>query len=126
MGFILLAMLFCHIVDDYYLQSVLASMKHKSWWESQPGYSQKYSKDYVMALCEHAFSWTFMIMLPIFIVRGFHVTFGLEIVFFINWLIHSLTDNAKANLKKINLVQDQIIHIIQICVTFVLFILEVI
>ena len=79
-----------------------------------------------MALCEHAFSWTFMIMLPIFIVRGFHVTLSLGIVFFINWLIHSITDNAKANLNKINLVQDQIIHIIQVCITFVLFVLGVI
>ena len=126
MGFILLVMLFCHIVDDYYLQRILASMKQKSWWESQPGYSLKYSKDYIMALCEHAFSWTFMIMLPIFIVRGFHVTLSLGIVFFINWLIHSITDNAKANLNKINLVQDQIIHIIQVCGTFVLFVLGVI
>ena len=126
MGFILLVMLFCHIVDDYYLQRILASMKQKSWWESQPGYSLKYSKDYIMALCEHAFSWTFMIMLPIFIVKGFHVTFSLGIVFFINWLIHSITDNAKANLNKINLVQDQIIHIIQVCITFVLFVLGVI
>ena len=126
MRFILLAMLFCHIVDDYYLQRILASMKQKSWWESQPGYSLKYSKDYIMALCEHAFSWTFMIMLPIFIVRGFYVTLNLGIVFFINWLIHSITDNAKANLNKINLVQDQIIHIIQVCITFVLFVLGVI
>ena len=126
MGFILLAMLFCHIIDDYYLQRILASMKQKSWWESQPGYSLKYSKDYIMALCEHAFSWTFMIMLPIFIVKGFHATLSLGIVFFINWLIHSITDNAKANLNKINLVQDQIIHIIQVCVTFVLFVLGVI
>lgn len=31
--FIILAMVFCHIVDDYYLQSCLASMKQKKWWQ---------------------------------------------------------------------------------------------
>lgn len=30
---LLLTMLFCHIVDDYYLQGWLASAKQKSWWE---------------------------------------------------------------------------------------------
>lgn len=30
---LLLCMLFCHIVDDYYLQGWLASAKQKSWWE---------------------------------------------------------------------------------------------
>ena len=35
--FVLLAMVFCHIVDDYYLQAIgpLASMKQKSWCASR-------------------------------------------------------------------------------------------
>ena len=32
--FILLCMIFCHIIDDYYLQGILASMKQKSWWKN--------------------------------------------------------------------------------------------
>lgn len=31
--FVLLAMVFCHIVDDYYLQGWLASAKQRKWWE---------------------------------------------------------------------------------------------
>lgn len=31
--FLLLLMIFCHIVDDYYLQGWLASAKQKKWWE---------------------------------------------------------------------------------------------
>lgn len=31
--FVLLSMIFLHIVDDYYLQGILVSMKQKSWWE---------------------------------------------------------------------------------------------
>ena len=29
--FMLISMLFCHIIDDYCLQGILASMKQKSW-----------------------------------------------------------------------------------------------
>lgn len=125
--FILLAMLFCHIVDDYYLQGILASMKQKDWWRTkQESYSEKYRYDYIMALFEHAFSWTFMIMLPIFIVSKFQVSLSLCLVFLVNWIIHVITDNLKANKKKINLVEDQSIHIVQVVITFALFTLGVI
>ena len=59
-------MLFCHIVDDYYLQGWLASAKQKKWWE-QNASNPLYKNDYIMALVEHAFSWTFMVHVPIVI-----------------------------------------------------------
>lgn len=119
--FILLAMIFCHIVDDYYLQGILASMKQKSWWwQKYESYSKKYRYDYVMALIEHAFSWTFMVMLPIFIVSKFQIGVFMCLVFLANWIIHAVVDDLKANKKKINLIQDQVIHLVQICVTFIL------
>ena len=43
---ILFAMIFCHIVDDYYLQGILASMKQKAWWQKQESYCEKYKYDY--------------------------------------------------------------------------------
>ena len=67
---LLLTMLFCHIVDDYYLQGWLASAKQKLWWEKNVP-DKLYKNDYIMALCEHAFSWTFMIMLPLMYAVGF-------------------------------------------------------
>lgn len=118
--FILLAMLFCHIVDDYYLQGILASMKQKSWWQKSESYSEKYRYDYVIALIEHAFSWTFMVMLPIFIVSKFQIDVFMCLVFLANWIIHTVVDDLKANKKKINLIQDQVIHLVQIFVTFIL------
>ena len=118
--FILLAMIFCHIVDDYYLQGILASMKQKSWWQKSESYSEKYRYDYVMALIEHAFSWTFMVMLPIFIVSKFQIDVFMCLVFLANWIIHAVVDDLKANKKKINLIQDQVIHLVQIFVTFIL------
>ena len=60
---ILFTMIFCHIVDDYYLQGWLASAKQKSWWEKNAP-EKLYKYDYLAALFMHSFSWSFMIMLP--------------------------------------------------------------
>ena len=71
--FIILAMIFCHIVDDYYLQGGLTSMKQKKWWqENAPQKLYKY--DYIVALIMHSMSWSFMIMLPIAISMSFDVS----------------------------------------------------
>ena len=118
---ILLCMFFMHIVDDYYLQGILASMKQKSWWEKNAPDSL-YKNDYKMALIEHAFSWTFMMMLPAIV---YTVIIGTMLpiwfiasIFILNVIIHALVDNAKANDKTINLIQDQSIHFIQIICTW--------
>lgn len=117
--FLILLMLFCHIVDDYYLQGWLASAKQKKWWvENSP--QSLYKHDYIMALAMHSMSWSFMIMLPVSAFYKFNVGFEYLAVFIINAIIHGLTDNAKANLYKINLIQDQTIHILQIVITAIL------
>lgn len=114
--FIILAMVFCHIVDDYYLQGWLASAKQKKWWQENA--PQKiYKHDYLVALIMHSMSWAFMIMLPIAFAMSFNVS-GLFLgVYFVNVIVHAFTDNAKANWLKINLIADQSIHMVQILVT---------
>lgn len=119
-----LSMLFCHIVDDYYLQGWLASAKQKDWWRKNAPESL-YRNDYIMALAEHGFSWTFMIHLPVIV---YSVILNISIIpqcfiitFVINWIIHAITDNAKANKKKINLIQDQTIHFLQIIATYIFY-----
>ena len=117
--FILLCMIFCHIVDDYYLQGWLASAKQREWWIKNAS-DKLYKHDYPMALFMHSFSWTFMIMLiPNFKSFLFGGTFYIGI-FIANLVIHMFTDNAKANRKSINLVQDQVIHLAQIVITWYL------
>jgi len=75
--FILLSMIFLHIIDDYKLQQgVLANLKQKKWWKEQKEYKWMYKYDYIPALLNHAFSWTFMIMLPIAIVLRFDMEYG--------------------------------------------------
>ena len=119
--FILLAMIFLHIIDDYKLQGILASMKQKKWWKEQKEYKKLYRHDYIPALIEHSFSWTFMIMLPIAIVL--HLNIGWWIfAYIVNMVIHAFVDDLKANKFKINLVIDQTIHLIQIIVTWLIFI----
>jgi hypothetical protein len=109
-------MIFCHILDDYYLQGILASMKQKAWWRKQESYNENYKHDYIIALIMHAFSWAFMIMLP-FILVGVN-QYAIVIPIAINTIIHAFIDDLKANKKKINLVQDQTIHIVQILLTW--------
>ena len=109
---ILLLMIFLHIVDDYYLQGWLASAKQKKWWaENAPNKLYKY--DYIMGLFMHSFSWAFMIMLPSIYFNKFNILF-----FIINLLIHMYVDNLKANKLKINLIEDQLLHLGQIIITW--------
>lgn len=115
--FILFVMIFAHIVDDYYLQGILASLKQKSWWENQKSYKPMYKYDYIVALIMHAFSWSFMISLPI-LYLGF--TKWIAVAIILNTIIHGIVDDLKANKHKINLIVDQSIHIVQIVITWVL------
>ena len=117
--FILFVMFFAHIVDDYYLQGILASLKQKSWWENQKSYKPMYKYDYIVALIMHAFSWSFMISLPI-LYSGF--TKWIAVAIILNTIIHGIVDDLKANKGKINLIVDQSIHITQIIITWILFV----
>ena len=117
--FILLFMVFMHIVDDYYLQGVLAKMKQKSWWEENAP-NKLYKKDYLIALFMHAFSWAFCIMLPLAIYFKFQIGIPFLILFISNVILHMWTDNLKANKKTINLIEDQIMHLLQIWTTYAL------
>lgn len=112
-----LSMIFMHIVDDYYLQGILAKLKQKDWWKDNAP-DKLYKYDYIVALLIHSFSWAFLIMLPIAITNFFEVNRIFIIVLIINCLIHMIVDDLKANRKKINLVIDQTIHLLQILITF--------
>jgi hypothetical protein len=113
-------MIFLHIIDDYRLQGILASMKQKNWWREQKEYKELYKCDYIWALLMHSFSWAFMVMLPIAYVMNFNITGLFAIVFIANVLIHAFVDDLKANKRKINLIQDQTIHLMQIIITFII------
>lgn len=121
--FMVLLMIFCHVIADYNLQGWLASAKQKEWWEKNSP-EKMYSKDYIWALLMHSFSWSFMIMLPIaWVCYGFAVDSLFVFWLVSNTLFHFDIDDTKANKKLINLWVDQIMHLVQIAVTAGIFIL---
>ena len=120
--FIILCMIFCHVIADYNLQGWLASAKQKSYWEKNAP-DQMYKHDYICALVMHSFSWTFMIMMPLMYAVGFKVNSFLLFLFVSNVLLHAITDDFKANKKVLNLWQDQSIHMYQIVITAALVLL---
>ena len=117
--YVLLSMVFCHIVDDYYLQGKLALFKQKSWWEEKAP-DEMYKYDYIVALMMHSFSWAFMVMLSVAVSQRLDIGAGFAAMFVANTAIHAIVDDLKANKRKINLVMDQSIHIGQIIVTFLI------
>ena len=120
--FVLLFMLFMHIFDDYVLQGLLVTLKQKSFWvKNYP--QEKYKHDYIMALFTHSFSWSFCVMLPIAILNGFNVGIMFLSLFVFNVIVHAMVDNLKANELKINLIQDQLAHVLQIAATFVVLVI---
>lgn len=113
-------MVFLHVVDDYYLQGCLAKFKQRSFWEENAP-DKMYRYDYMMALAMHAFSWAFMIQLPVMVM----IFMGLQsnineycVLLIMNWITHAMVDHLKANRKCINLIQDQLIHLVQIIFTW--------
>lgn len=111
---LLSAMLFMHVLSDYNLQGILASMKEKAWWKGHGNYRSKY--DYIPALLAHAFSLAFCIMLPL-AVAGYPPGTVFYAALAANTAVHAATDHAKANLGVLNLIEDQTIHMVQIGIT---------
>ena len=117
-GVTILCMIFAHILDDFTLQKagMLGVMKQKNWWKTNAPESA-YRFDYICALVIHSVSWSFMILLPILIKEHGNPSFVYYFAFGINAIIHGIVDDLKANRKKLNLIEDQWIHLLQIVVT---------
>lgn len=117
---VLVLMLLGHLVADYTLQGWLADGKQKSWWRKIFGGHEdavpcKYKHDYIAALVCHALYWS------IFICAPFYASTYFIYAVLANTIFHAVVDHLKANLFKINLVQDQLLHLLQMAVTFALF-----
>lgn len=115
-------MILFHIIDDFVFQPIcLSKLKQKNWWKENiknEDELEKYKDDYKAALLIHSLSWSIMIHLPLFLIAN---NFWLWFSVTMNMLIHCIVDDLKANDKKLNLVEDQVIHMVQILITFLLF-----
>ncbi len=124
---LLFGMIFLHIIDDFHLQGMFKELKQKIWWTKNAS-DKKYENDYIIALFEHSFSWTCSIMIIPAIYMLKYSTYDLLnlifiCVFMLNITIHAIIDDYKANKLKLNLIQDQLVHFIQIIATWITFIL---
>jgi hypothetical protein len=106
-------MLSAHLITDYTLQGWLADGKQKSWWDKAFGGKtpDKYRYDYIAALVCHSLYWSIAICLPLWN----SAIFLWAIVG--NTIIHAIVDDLKANRMRLNLVQDQLLHLAQIVIT---------
>lgn len=123
-----LSMIWLHIYDDYHTQGILAQFKQEKWWEEN--YPQDlYKNDWKIALYEHAFQWSFTVMLPLLVYSMwawkesglYHSLIWWTGLIAINTMVHAKIDNEKANELEISLFTDQILHILQIGFTIIFF-----
>ena len=146
---ILLFMIGMHILEDFHLQGIMANMKQKDWWDKQfisetdrlegklsdegldnyyKDMFRMYHNDYIPVLLLHGFGWSLCIHIPIIAylfmqgtLDGSSIQWTLTAVILVQGLIHSYIDDKKANCFRINLIQDQSMHMIQIIASYVLF-----
>ena len=97
------------------LMHMLADGKQKGWWEKvtkdMPD-KARYRNDWAAAMACHALYWSLMICLP-FISSWMFLWLVLA-----NAVIHFVVDDLKANRHRINLIQDQTAHLVQIVATW--------
>lgn len=121
-----------HLVADYFLQGCLADIKQKDWWkepldklyEKYYGYGKslewcfrlkaKYEHDYIAGLICHATMWTLITFFPLMFIAN-PIVFSILAV--ANIAIHTVVDHMKANTHRINLCQDQLIHLVEVVAT---------
>ena len=119
-----LFMVLLHLFADFTLQGVLADLKQRSWWRAQcqrHGVSSNlYDYDHICGLVCHSLYWTLLTFSPLIFLMS--STIQALVIVAINTVIHAVTDNAKANKHKINLIQDQLLHLAQIAFTVVFFV----
>ena len=116
--FILAAMIFLHIIDDYVLQApCLCDLKQKSFWDEYNKESNGlYKHDYKVALFIHALSWSIMIHIPIFMCFDVPSDFIYGLSVFTWALMHAKIDDDKANKKieeLIKVLKNQYGHLLQ-------------
>lgn len=120
------AMLYCHVIDDYVLQGILANLKQKIWWKKNAP-QPLYRYDYIIALLAHAFSWSFSIALPALIAAVITSNERLMGTILLSYVLntggHALIDHLKCNVFAINLVEDQLLHVVQILISWFFFVL---
>lgn len=114
---IFVLMFICHYFADFVFQGQIALYKQKSWWKDNYP-DKKYKDDWLISLLIHSVFWTLAILTPsiLFGVLNNVIYFALLLSF--NSIYHAFVDHLKCNKLCINLVTDQVCHVVQIIVSF--------
>lgn len=123
-----LLMILGHFIADFTLQGWFADGKQEKWWMKQCSCNynltyedferrwKKYRNDYKCAMFEHGLYWSLITFSPLFFFTQIS-EIALLIIVVANAVFHAWIDDLKANQFKINLIQDQLWHFIQIAIT---------
>lgn len=115
---LLVNMIFMHFLFDYYIQSRSnVNIKDKIWWKKRhPNNKKKVFLSYTFGLLMHSFVWSYAVLFPFYYKNG-SMSF---ILLSLNTAIHAMVDNCKTNKKCISSIQDQVLHLIQVTITFLI------
>jgi len=117
----IMLMLLGHLVSDYTLQGWLADAKQRNWWAVRtselPAESKVlYRHDWMAGLACHALYWSLVTFLPLYGHPAWWV------IVLSQASVHAVVDHLKCNAHRINLWQDQLLHLLQILVAYWLFV----
>lgn len=110
-------MFICHYFADFVFQGQIALYKQKSWWKDNYP-AKKYKNDWLISLLIHSVFWTLAILAPSILLGVLNDIMWFAILLLFNSIYHAFVDHLKCNKLLINLVTDQVCHIVQIIVTF--------
>lgn len=112
-----------HYIADYILQTpFIAKFKCKESWEKE--YPDKlYKNDYKVVLWTHSLCWSIVTFLPLYLMIALPAWKYLIIIVFQAYA-HYIVDDAKANERLISLKADQIIHLIQIFIIVLAYVIR--
>jgi len=125
-----LLVLLLHFIADFNLQLGAGLDKFKSvdWWRKIMGETiwgtadeqfRKYKHDYKVAMAIHSVVWALVTFAPcIWLCTSAKAMLSILAV---NAVAHYYIDNLKANRYRLNLVQDQILHLLQVGASFFAF-----
>ena len=114
---IFIFMVFAHIFASIYLSGAI----NREWWKSE--YSPARKSDNVVALAIHSAFWAFTMLLPIAYKLEFDFSWFYTIAFITNAIIYAIIIYAKSINNRINLFLQQLAHLWQITLTYLLFVL---
>ena len=112
--------LLLHLLADFTLQGWFANGKQRAWWEQQCAEHgvdfSKYRYDYICALVSHSFFWAAVTFLPMIVMTNWPYDWLAVVFLTVQVIVHAVVDDLKANKFKLNLVQDQLVHVLQVAV----------